>query len=282
MSVVLIHHAYGKSRVRLTKVERHADRHDLFEWVIGVRLAGDFAVAYTAGDNRQVIATDTMKNVVYALAADADLGSPETFGLALGRQFLKYEQVTTATLHIEVEPWSRAEVGGRPHPHTFVGGGGGRRTCTVTASRDRERVTAGLADLLVLKTTDSAWRDFHKDEYRTLPDAADRILATSLTAEWTYTRIADWDASWAAARQALVETFARHKSLGAQHTLHAMGEAVLAAVPEADEITLTMPNRHRILMNLQPLGRNNPDAVFVATDEPHGVITGTLRRSSDG
>jgi urate oxidase len=280
MPVVLTHNAYGKSRVRLTKVERHADRHDLFEWSIDVRLTGEFAAAYTAGDNRQVIATDTMKNVAYALAADAPLGSPEAFALVLGRHFLTYAQVDSAVLRIEVEPWVRAQIDGRPHPHTFLSAGGGRRTCTVAASRAGEQVSAGLADLLVLKTTDSAWRDFHTDEYRTLPDADDRILATSLTAEWKYAGPADWDAAWAAARRALVETFAGHKSLGAQHTLHAMGEAALAAVPEADEITLTMPNRHRILMNLGPFGRDNVNAVFVATDEPHGLIAGTLRRSS--
>src|SRR5262249_41419297 len=136
-----------------------------------------------------------------------------------------------------------------------------------------------LADLLILKTTDSAWRDFHRDRYRTLPDADDRILATSLTASWPYARPADWDAVHAAVRAALVETFAGHKSLGAQHTLHAMGEAALAAAPDVDEITLTMPNRHRIPVDLGPFGRDNANAVFVATDEPHGVIAGTLRRA---
>src|SRR5262245_31600934 len=149
MPVVLTHNSYGKSRVRLTKVERHADRHDLFEWSIDVQLTGDFAAAYTAGDNRQVIATDTMKNVVYALAADRPLASPEAFGLVLGRHFLTYSQVASATLHLEAEPWVRAEVDGRPHPHAFVGAGGGRRICTVTATRAGERVTAGVADLLV-------------------------------------------------------------------------------------------------------------------------------------
>ena len=42
-----------------------------------------------------------------------------------------------------------------------------------------------------------------------------------------------------------------------------------------------MPNRHRLLVNLQPFGRENANDVFVATDEPHGVISGTVRRSVD-
>jgi len=278
MSVLLARNSYGKSRVRLTKVERHADRHDLFEWSLDIQLTGDFAPAYAVGDNRQVVATDTIKNIVYALAADGPLGSPEAFAVTLARHYLKYPQVASAEVRVRVEPWARAEVGGWPHAHAFVAGGGGTRTGVVVGSRGGEQVAGGLTDLLVLKTTDSAWRDFHRDEYRTLPDADDRILATSLTADWTYTRLADWNAAYDTARTALIETFARHKSLGAQHTLHAMGQAVLAAIPEVDEITLTMPNRHRIPFNLEPLGRANTNSVFVATDEPHGLISGTIRR----
>src|SRR5438270_6870931 len=106
MATVLVHNAYGKSRVRLTKVERHADRHDLFEWSIDVQLTGDFAAAYTAGDNRQVVATDTMKNIVYALAADHTLTSPEAFALVLGRHFPdSYSQVESAAVAIRVNPW---------------------------------------------------------------------------------------------------------------------------------------------------------------------------------
>jgi urate oxidase len=280
LATVLVHNAYGKSRVRLTKVQRHADRHDLFEWSIDVQLTGDFTAAYTAGDNRQVIATDTMKNVVYALAADHTLTSPEDFALLLGRQFVMYPQVTLARLTITIDGWRRIDVGGRPHPHAFVGGGPEKRTCTVTVDRTAERVSSGLTDLFVLKTTDSAWRDFHRDQFRTLPDTDDRIFATSVTADWSYAQPTDWDAAHTAIRRALLETFADHKSLGVQHTLYAMGDAALATVKEVGEITLTMPNRHRLLVNLAPFGRGNPNAVFVATDEPHGLISATLKRIS--
>jgi urate oxidase len=57
-----------------------------------------------------------------------------------------------------------------------------------------------------------------------------------------------------------------------------MGEAALNACPEIEEIRLTMPNQHRILVNLQPFGLDNPNAVFVPTDEPYGLISGTVRR----
>jgi urate oxidase len=275
--------------VRLTKVQRLPDRHDLFEWSIDVQLTGDFAAAYTAGDNRQVVATDTMKNIVYALAADTVLTSPEAFALVLGRHFLTYSQIETAQIDISVDSWRRIEVGDRPHAHAFVGEGPEKRTCTVTVDRDGQRVTAGLTDMMVLKTTDSAWRDFHRDQYRTLPDADDRIFATSVTCQWKYSHptalsamlSSNWDAAHATVRRALLETFATHKSRGVQHTLHAMGEAALAAVPGVEEITLTMPNRHRLLVNLQPFGRENANSVFVATDEPYGLISGTVRRADN-
>lgn len=279
MPTVLVDNAYGKLRVRLTKVQRHSDRHDLFEWSIDVRLTGDFAAAYTSGDNRQVVATDTMKNIVYALAADTTLTSPEAFALVLVRHFLTYTQVEAATIAIRVDPWQRIKTSGRPHPHAFTGGCSGHRICTAESSRRGETVTAGIADLMLLKSTDSAFRDFHRDQYRTLPDADDRIFATSLITEWRYATTIDWDAAYAAIRESLLATFAGHKSLGVQHTLHAMGEAALAACPAVEEITLTMPNRHRILVNLQPLGRENANAVFVATDEPFGLISGTVRRT---
>jgi urate oxidase len=279
MPTVLSQNAYGKSRVRLTKVQRHPDRHDLFEWSVDVRLIGDFAAAYTAGDNRQVVATDTMKNIVYALAADSELTTPEAFASILGRHFVNsYAQVDSATISIHLETWQRIKVDGRSHQHAFLGGCTGDRTCRVEANRSGHKTFGGIADLMLVKTTDSAFRDFHRDQYRTLPDADDRIFATNLTCEWTYSTDADWDAAYTTVRRTLLETFAGHKSLGVQHTLHAMGEAALAACPAVAEITLTMPNRHRLLVNLDALGRKNANTVFVATDEPHGLISGTVRR----
>lgn len=280
MPTVLVHNAYGKSRVRLTKVQRHADRHDLFEWSIDVQLTGDFAAAYATGDNRKVVATDTMKNIVYALAADTELSSPEEFAIVLCQHMLdSYSQVASASVDILVDPWRRMVVDGQPHPHSFIGGESEKRTCRVEQNRSKRTIIAGIAELLILKTADSSWCDFHRDQFRTLPDCTDRIFATSLTANWIYSASTDWDIAHSAIRRSLLETFAAHKSLGVQHTLNAMGQAALDACSAASEITLTMPNRHRLLVNLAPFGRDNKNEVFVATDEPFGLITGTLKRN---
>ena len=140
-------------------------------------------------------------------------------------------------------------------------------------------IEAGIDGLLVLKTTDSGFVGFVRDKYTTLPETTDRIFSTVVTATWPYASdVADWDGCHAAIRQALLDAFATHKSRGVQETLFAMGEAALAACRQIDEIRLTMPNKHHLLVNLTPFGLDNPNEVFVGTDEPHGLIEGTVRR----
>ena len=280
MSAALVHDAYGKSLVRLTKVTRHPDRHELKELAAAIQLEGDFTAAYTDGDNRKVIATDTMKNTVYALARNHPLDDLESFGLTLARHFVEgFSQVRAATVTLEEHGWRRILVAGAPHPHAFLGGGDETRTCTVRVTRQTTCVEAGIGGLLLLKTSDSAFRDFARDPYTTLPDTDDRIFATILEANWVYgTDRADWNDCHARIRQTLLEAFANHKSLGVQQTLFAMGEQALDVCKDIDEIQLTMPNKHRLLMNLQPFGMDNPNVIFVPTDEPHGLIKGTLRR----
>ena len=277
---ILAHNAYGKSRVRLTKVSRHADRHDLKEISVDVELQGDFEATYTEGDNANVVATDSMKNTVYVLARHHPLDDLEGFGQDLARHFVEtYAQVATATVHLREAAWTRIPVDGQPHPTAFVSGGDEKRVCTVTHTRERTQVESGIEDLLVLKTTDSAFSGFVRDAFTTLPETDDRIFATSVTARWTYASTeADGNGVFDAIRTALLETFARHYSLSVQQTLLAMGEAALDACADVAEITLVLPNRHRLLVNLSPFGLDNPNVVFVPTDEPYGLISGTIRR----
>ena len=132
---------------------------------------------------------------------------------------------------------------------------------------------------MLLKTTDSAFADFARDQFTTLSDATDRILATAVTASWRYrTDIRDFSVR-DAVRQALVETFAAHDSRSVQHTLYAMAETALKACADITEITMSLPNRHHLLVDLKPFGLDNPNEVFVATDQPYGLIEATVRRT---
>jgi len=280
MPPVLTHNAYGKSQIRLTRVTRHADRHEVKELCIAVQLEGDFAGSYLRGDNSRIVATDTMKNTVYVLARKHGVGALESFGETLAGHFLyTYAHVAAVTISLAEQPWQRVVLDGKEHAHAFIGGGSARRTSTITRTRQGSRVESGFEDLALLKTTDSAFAGFIKDEYTTLRDTDDRIFATLLSARWVYSAPpGDWDLCYEAVRRALLATFAGHKSLSVQHTMNAMAAAALDVSPQIEQIYMQMPNRHHLLFNLEPFGLDNPKEVFVATDKPHGLITGTWRR----
>jgi urate oxidase len=270
---------YGKSRVRLVKVRRQRDPHEIVDLSIDVQLEGAFDRVYVDGDNSPCIATDTMKNTVYALARQDPIDRVETFAGRLAAHFLAMPAVTRAHISALEHRWDRVNVDGRPHPHAFAQPGGEQWTTRATRDADGETIVSGLTNLVVLKTTDSAFAGFPRDQYTTLPETEDRILATSITATWTY-RAGTIDFSARdRIRRALVETFAAHTSRSVQQTLYAMGEAALVACADVAEITLTLPNRHHLLVDLKPFGLDNPNEVFVATDQPFGLIEATIRRS---
>lgn len=283
MQIKLESQVYGKSSVRLTKVSRRPDRHELSELAIDIALEGDFAESYLVGDNRRVVATDTMKNTVYALAADHPLESPESFAITLADWFVERNaHVTAATIDAKENNWKRIETATGVHRHSFRGGGEERRTCRVRRSREGITWTSGLAGLPLLKTTDSAFKDFVRDEFTTLPDVDDRIFATLLNATWTYDRVPpDWNIAHARVVAAMIGVFADHFSLAVQQTLYAMGAAALEAVPEITTIRLEMPNQHRIPFNVQPLGKAHRNEIFVTTAEPYGLITAVLTREAN-
>jgi urate oxidase len=277
---VLSDNSYGKSRVRLTKIVRNGAHHELLEMSVDILLTGDFAASYTEGNNAKVIATDSMKNTVYVLAKENKFTSIEEFAELLARHFAKtYAQVKSAAIVIRQPTWQRLSAGGKPHTHAFVDGGHEDRVCRATIEGQTLTLSGGLSGLRLLKTTGSEFRDFVLDCYRTLKDTSDRIFATSVEAEWAYAGEAcDFNATFTAARQAIIRALADEHSLGAQQTLLAMGKAMLADCPAIASIQLTLPNLHRIPFNLEPFGLKNENEIFVPVDEPHGTIKGFIER----
>jgi urate oxidase len=272
--------AYGKSRIRLVQVRRPSDRHELRDLTIAIRFDGDYTESYTAGDNSAVLPTDTMKNTVYALAARDAVTEPETFGLRLGRHFLdRNPKLRRVRIDLTEHAWRPITVGGREHGQAFMQRGPDTRTATVQVDRDGTMVGAGVSDLVILKSSHSAFAGFPRDEYTTLSETHDRLLATSLTATWRYgDPDADFGPRWHAVRQTLLQAFAEHDSQSVQHTLHAMGQAVLDRRAEVTAIRLVMPNKHHLPFDLSRFGLENRNEIFVATEEPYGVIEATLVR----
>jgi urate oxidase len=280
MAIRLAENNYGKARVRLLRVAKQEGRHDIRELTIGIRFEGDFGAAHTKGDNRKILPTDTMKNTVYALARQHSIETTEAFGLHLIEHFLTYNpQVSRVIIEASENIWARLPHGGKPHAAAFTRAGDEKRTALLNGARDGTAVRAGIDNLIVLKTTDSAFQDFKKDPYTTLKEESDRILSTVVRANWLYTdEEAEFGPLWHSARQMLLDTFAEHDSQSLQHTLFAMGEAVLNNFDNVSEIHLSLPNKHFHLVDLAPLGMDNPGTVFLPTDEPHGLIEATLRK----
>jgi urate oxidase len=264
--------SWGKTDVRVSKVLRDAERDDFLDLVVAVRLEGDVAAAHTDGDNSMVVPTDTMRNTVYGFAhshLDRDL---EGFAGVLCDHFLDAPGVDVAIVSVTERRWDRVT------SHGFVGGGSERRVARVTRG-SRESTEAGVEGLVLLKTTGSAFTGFPRDAYTVLPEAEDRLLATSVTAEWAYQPVPeDTTSTWSLVRRTLVERFQADWSASVQHQGHQMGEAVLAAVPEVTEISLHLPNQHHLPFDVTRFGVDDTGTVFQPVSEPYGDIRLTVVR----
>ncbi len=264
---------WGKSRVRVSKIHRGPDGDDFNDVTVQVMLEGDVEAAHTEGDNSHVLPTDTMRNTVYVLAQD-HLGSDlEQFASVLVNRFLEPAFIDRATVRISQQRWER--VG----PRGFVGGSTECRIARVEATRSSRVAYAGVEGLVVLKTGGSAFVGFPRDEYTLLPEAEDRILATSVTADWKYGRLPDDTTStWESVRGLLLERFFGDWSASVQHQGWLMAQAVLDSIPEIDELSFNLPNQHHLPFDLTRLGSEDHGIVFHPVSEPFGDISLTVTR----
>lgn len=276
----IVHDSYGKSKVRLTKLTRGKDRHELKEISVDIQLEGEFEQSYTLGDNSMVVATDSMKNTVYVLAAKHEINEIESFAKTLAAHFVrKYPQVRMASVAIEEELWHRISLNGKPHPFAFFGAGAEKRVTEVKVTPESVSITSGIENLSVVKTTDSAFWGFIRDEYTTLPEVKDRMFGTSISARWLYgSEDCNFNESYDTIRGIVLEVFATHMSLSVQQTLYEIGQSALARCSSVSSITLTMPNQHRLPFNTQSFGLEDRHEIFVNTSEPYGLISATIAR----
>jgi urate oxidase len=275
---------YGKSRVRLMKVTRHPHGNELREWTVQVLLKGDFLYAHTVGDNTKILATDTMKNTVYAVARSSSATTMEEYAMELADFLLsRNPQVSSAAIKIEAALWKRLVIDGAQHPTAFMHGSDEVQTTHVERAQGGTfRIASGLDHLVLLKTANSGFEGYIKDELTTLKETSDRLFGTAVRAEWRYTESAlDFDAVRTSIRETMLRTFAGHESKSVQQTLYAMAESALLAVPAIDEMELAMPNKHCLLVDLSRFGTDNPNEIFVPTDEPHGYIEARIRRTAE-
>jgi urate oxidase len=271
---------YGKAAIRLVRVGRDELPHRLRDLTVAVALEGDFTAAHVDGDNTDVIATDTMKNTVYALAAEYLTGSIEAYATVVARHFLAEAQVERAIVNVREHAWQAIDVAGKPAPDAFLRRGDGTRVATVAATRNELTVEAGVEDLIVMKTTRSAFAGFPRDRFTTLAETDDRLMATKLTAVWRYgPSELDFDVAYDDIRATLLERFADHDSPSVQASIWIMAQAMLERHEEIAEIRMVLPNLHHWPVDLAPFGIANDKLVYISTTEPHGLIEATVRRS---
>lgn len=272
---------YGKAEVRVVRIGRGlgpGGTDVIRDWNVSSSLSGDLEATHLTGDNANVLATDTQKNTDFVFAQKLGPVEPETYALALARHFVSsQEPITRARIAVEELPWTPIGTGG----HSFARAGQYVRTTVVHEDHNTgATVVSGLRDLIVLNTTNSEFWGFPRDPYTTLGETKDRMLATQVSATWRYrpetVDEVDFAAAFTTATDTLLTTFSATYSYSLQQTLYAIGEAIVAAVPEICEVRLALPNKHHFVIDMTPFGEENTNEVFYAADRPYGLIEGSV------
>lgn len=263
----------------MLRIMRRGDRHDPKELVVSFRFEGDFAAAFREGRSDGLPPGETLKNLVHRTAREYGAGEIEEFGLALCDRVLKeHHAISRARIDITEQSWARLEAGGRLQGQTFVAGAPELKTAVVTSNGTKVAVVSGIAGLSVMRTAGFASRaDLTSDDG--VADGVQRLLVGELTAKWTY---ASADVTFRPYRQgvraAVVETFAWHASHSVQHTLYGIADVVLATYQEIADVTLALHERPYRPADMFSDGIDNPDDLFVALEEPLGVVEVTVER----
>ncbi|XP_075083735.1 uricase-2 isozyme 1-like isoform X1 [Nicotiana tabacum] len=232
---------HGKSRVRVARVwKSHDGKYHFAEWSVNISLLSDCLPAYVAGDNSDIVATDTMKNTVYAKAKEcSEQLSAEDFAIILAKHFTSfYQQVTAAIVDIVEKPWERISIKGQHHEHGFKLGSEKHTTEVMVDKSGTLRMTSGIEGLSVLKTTKSGFEGFIRDKYTMLPETRERMMATEVTASWRFPDI----------------SFIQLK------------------MPNLHFLPVNLSSKDN------PVIVKFDNDVYLPTDEPHGTIQATLNR----
>ena len=280
MAIILGDNQYGKAESRLVRIYRDSARHEIRDLNVTTALRGAFEPAYLVGDQSNVLPTDTQKNTAFAFAKSKGIDSIESFGLELARHFVHdVDPVEGARIEIEEYEWERAIIDGAEHDHTWLRNGQEIRTAAVTVDASGEHVIGGFKELVILKSTGSEFAGFLSDDYTTLAETHDRVMATALDAKWRFTTTdVAWGEVYRGIKTIIVREFASLQSLALQQTLWHMGKAVLEAYPFIAEVRLKAPNRHHFSYDIGQFGLDNSNEVFIAVDRPYGLIEATILR----
>ncbi|XP_038063530.1 uricase-like [Patiria miniata] len=279
---------YGKHQVRVMQHRRRGNVHDIKEVTVDTHLSLARQRDFIHADNSDVIATDSQKNTVYALAKTKGITSPEQFAIDLSHHFLtSYAQVVRTEISVEETPWRRMDQSGIEHVHAFIQTHEAKRFCTVQQEKHGlPKVWAGLSGMKILKTTQSGFVGFVRDKFTSLPETTDRVFCTAVAGKWLYSKVAgmDFDKTWEICKNCILDIFAGPPETGVyspcvQQTLYQAAQQMMAKVPQVEQVELEMPNIHYFFADLKKIGMENSGEILMPTSEPHGYIRAAVRRS---
>jgi urate oxidase len=271
---------YGESRLRMLRVMRRGDRHDPKDLTIALRFEGNFAGTFKDGDAAAMLPGEAIKNLVHRVARGQEHAAIEALGLAICARILEqHRSIGLARVDLTEQPWARLDAGGKAQGQAFTPAGVERRTASVSSNGTRVSVSAGLENLVLMRTGGFVPAERGKASDEATADGLQRIFIASLSARWSYT---SGDIAFGPCRQgvraAVIETFAWHKGRSVQETLYAIADVVLASYQEISEVTLSLEERPYRPVDLLELALEG-DALFIAHDEPVGVAEITVGRT---
>ncbi|SRR6266851_1674126 len=271
--------SYGESRLRMLRVMRRGDRHDPKDLTIALRLEGSFGAAFTGGDPALLLPGETIKNLVHRVARGQEHAVIEELGLAICARVLEHHSaIGLARVDLTEQPWARLDAGGKAQGQAFTPAGVERRTAAVSSNGTRVSVSAGLENLVLMRTGGFAPVARGRTSEEPTADGLQRLFIAALSARWSYL---SGDIAFGPYRQgvraAIVETFAWHKGRSVQETLYAIADVVLASYQEISEVTLSLQERPYRPVDLLELALDG-DALFIAHDEPVGLVEITVGR----
>jgi urate oxidase / 2-oxo-4-hydroxy-4-carboxy-5-ureidoimidazoline decarboxylase len=264
---VKVYRTHGKPLAGVTQIPESpfAGRDNtLMAAEIEVVVRGEvFLDAYTQGDNRRVVATDTMKNFIHAASLDCPAATLEGWLHHVGSRFLEtYPHMERLTMVGRELPFPPAIVqaedgdGFAASDRLFARERNDRSTASLDLERDGgggiliSGHRCGRADMQLIKITGSAFADFARDEHTTLPERRDRPLYIWTDIGWRYADGADAlgaDASRYVAGDQVADlaasVFHSFVSLSIQHLVHEIGLRMLERWPQLAEVSFEATNR---------------------------------------
>mmetsp|Transcript_66958 Transcript_66958/g.212004 ORF Transcript_66958/g.212004 Transcript_66958/m.212004 type:complete len:302 (+) Transcript_66958:81-986(+) len=294
MAASLALHHHGKSRVRVGRTWREGNVHHFVEWTVEVLIESDMEHAFLHGSNTDMTPTDTVKNTCYYIAKKATKRcSVEEYAITLGKHFCTtYPKVFNAKVNVREKNWQRVEVDGKLHDHGYILSGPEIHMTKAVVEKNGKGelevdLVSGIEDMSVLKTTQSGYEGYLKDQFTSLPETNDRMMATTVTANWRYncTKPECYHKVYRLVKEAFKMAFYGPAQGGVyspsvQYTLYQMASLALAECKEIDSIYLHMPNLHFLPFSHDKMGVPFENDVYVATSEPHGTIEATVTRET--